>query len=928
MNLGFRLGVFHFLTVIFLIFFAGRGNAEMKTNIAVPAGQVAQQYTDTVKINALIQKSLAGTSPNKIFLEQAKHLATKANLMRYFSEHLYRAAIKERLQEDFQTALLLNFEGLKLTEKKEDTDLMTKFYNNIGVSFRKLEDHSRSLKYSLKALQLSERAHDTINMSIAINSMGNSYLMIGKYNTALEYFKRSLVLEKNTKNMIGVAINLNNIGKVYLRKKDYKKALNYFNLSLEINKQIHSLKGEIVCYGDLTDTYIELNQFRKAETYAMKALQLAHQTSDTVKLAHTYLKLGILNSKNHQYSRSVQNLKKGITYSLKKAEKRILMQAYRTMAEVYKNEKNFKKALFYNTLAYQYHDSLTSVEIKKNTARLQVQFETQQKENQIILLNQKNRLAQLSMKKQRYLIYFLLSMSLLLFLLMTFLIWVTYINRKRNRQLIAKNKEIERVKNQLEKNRQELLEANEQAERNALAKNRFLAHISHEIRTPLNSILGFTELLGESIKSPLHKSYIQAINTSGKSLLNLLNNILDFAKYENRDLSFRWEEINLREVLTEVKNIFSLKAAEKELKLDIHFKNIYSEVVFFNQMILQQIMLNLVGNAIKYTHKGSIEILLSEKKSKEKDKIDLTLEVTDTGTGIPEKELSHIFEPFYQGESIDEQEGAGLGLSITHTLVMKMGGTIEVKSRQNEGTHFTIRFKGIKIEPPETDNDNNLYDDNEVRTSLLFINNSKEYKADIIELFDKYNYDLLNVGLRLPEAKKHMGITPLIILCCLDQEELKNTLNIIENENQSEQQQILVITKNDTDINVKSNATVLINNEREVFLSQLEDFIIRFKDGNPVYNLFSTTYEDKNQIKLALSQLFHNEFMNAYSSRMFDNIKFLSDQLATMANQYQMPNLHTFAEEMKTNIEHFNITALDKQLNLLAKIFRSTYHFK
>ncbi|MBN2614943.1 MAG: tetratricopeptide repeat-containing sensor histidine kinase [Bacteroidales bacterium] len=889
-------------------------------------------HDDTVKLNQLLKEGIGNNGVNSTKMYDAQKFAESRNLDEYYVWHLFEQAKNQREKGAYQLALTLNLEGLKLVEKLQDSGLTTKYYNNIGIIYRKIYDYRKALEFNLKALKLAESRNDSTNMAVALNSIGNSYVSMGRYNNALEYFKKSLKLEQNRKSMTGIAINLNNIGKVYYNKNEYKKALNYLSLSLEINRQINSRRGMAICFKDISDTYLAMQNYGKAQDFASQSLQEYTKTGTNAELARAYINLGIINKKNHLLQRAITNLEQGINISSTNGGAPNLLKAYKTLYDIYNTQQNFQKALHYNMLAHLYQDSLSNLEIRKKEARIQIEYENQQKEDQILMLHQQNKLTQLSMKQQHYWILLLITTISLLLVMLLILIWFVHTMRQKNIQLTLKNTEIERVRNELEKNRQELLQANIEAERNTKTKNRFLAHISHEIRTPLNSVLGFTELLSQSINTSAQKNYVDAINAAGKSLLNLLNNILDFAKYDNSELNFKSEEVNIREVLSEVQNIFLLKAREKDLQLNLHFVSIISEVIIFNQMVLQQILLNLVGNAIKYTEEGSVEITILQKKTKTANQMNLVIKVKDTGPGIPAEDLRHIFEPFYQGTNFSEAEGAGLGLSITHTLVKKMGGLIEVNSSPEKGTEFSITFKKIKCqtETPPTPSAQNIQIESKIKTKLLFINQQNEECSQIKNILNQYDFEIQDVGLRLAKAKKFIDTTPLIILCCLDKEEQINTLNIIDNLSLKKQNNILILQRESGVSGKQNNYTSTIKLTAENWEKALRDFIVRFKDGTDLLNLFeSQLYPPKDQLlDKELHHLYDHEFIEAFDSRLLDKIEVLTKKLDLLARKYKMPQLHIFAEEVNHSIQQFDIGELDKKLNLLKKTFVSVYHFK
>lgn len=232
------------------------------------------------------------------------------------------------------------------------------------------------------------------------------------------------------------------------------------------------------------------------------------------------------------------------------------------------------------------------------------------------------------------------------------------------------------------------------------SKSEFLANMSHEIRTPMNAILGFSELLKEELdSSPKYKDYLDGIINSGKGLLDLINDILDLSKIESGRLEIIYEPINPIDVLNEVKQIFKMKSDAKGLNFVISIDNRIPQALLMDELRIRQVLFNLVGNAIKFTTSGQIEVRLYCRDFKEGSEIDLVFEVKDSGIGIPDDQKDIIFEAFRQqeGQSTRRYGGTGLGLTITKRLVAMMNGEVTLESKPGEGSTFSVILPKVKI---------------------------------------------------------------------------------------------------------------------------------------------------------------------------------------------------------------------------------------
>ena len=245
----------------------------------------------------------------------------------------------------------------------------------------------------------------------------------------------------------------------------------------------------------------------------------------------------------------------------------------------------------------------------------------------------------------------------------------------------------------------ELMEAKLHAERSDREKTIFLANMSHEIRTPMNAILGFSELLENILQEQKQREYVKIIRASASSLLVIINDILDLSKIESGVIELRPEPTDPREICDFLHTLFSEPAAKKNIRLECHIADGLPQAVLMDRIRLRQILVNLVGNAVKFTDRGNIDIRLTWEKQEATSQITLTIEIQDTGVGIPEDRLEAIFKPFVQSGVHREKErlGTGLGLSIVKRLTEIMGGTVTVASVVGQGSAFHLRFPDVPI---------------------------------------------------------------------------------------------------------------------------------------------------------------------------------------------------------------------------------------
>lgn len=287
---------------------------------------------------------------------------------------------------------------------------------------------------------------------------------------------------------------------------------------------------------------------------------------------------------------------------------------------------------------------------------------------------------------------------------------------------------------------EQLVTAKETAEDATRAKSEFLANMSHEIRTPMNAILGFSELMEGVVVSEKAKNYLSVIRSSGESLLELINDLLDLSKIEAGHVELNPEPMDLMQTVNATVALVAPQAEKKKLALTVDPDSDLPRSVVLDRIRLRQILLNLLSNAVKFTEAGSVSVRIGlETTEEENDRVGLVFSVSDTGRGVSPDQKEKIFLPFHQ-ENLDEQSvvsGTGLGLNISQRLAELMGGSIELTSELGKGSTFTLRIPTVEIsdEEPQTTQrtDKEKVDFNRLPPSKILIADDNELNRDLIE---------------------------------------------------------------------------------------------------------------------------------------------------------------------------------------------------
>ena len=498
---------------------------------------------------------------------------------------------------------------------------------------------------------------------------------------------------------------------------------------------------------------------------------------------------------------------------------------------------------------------------------------------------------------------------------------------------------------ELKKTQQELVIAKEKADSAARVKSEFLANMSHEIRTPMNAVLGYSELLSMMIKDPVQKNYLDSILLSGKNLLALINDILDLSKIEAGKLELNYVDINVRSFFNEFKRIFALKLSEKELDFMIDFSSGFPNTIRIDEIRLRQILFNLIGNAIKFTHSGYIKLSvfynnLNINENSEDENIDLNIIVEDTGIGVTKDYVSSIFDPFSQASG--NYGGTGLGLTITHKLVSMLGGVISIDSELEKGTSFhvvipKVKFKREVIEVTQYNVDNKSIMFN--RLKMVIVDDVKHNRSFIVDA-------LANRGVEIFEAESGekglvliKKVKPDIVITDLRMPNMNGfkLLDIIKKDR---------ILKNT--IVIAYSASVTKEQREKIERHKFDGFLMKPVSINDLFNILTQKFADKTLQPEAdntdddfdgaditdideLLNSFENELItwNAFKERQpIKEIKVFAERLIQLGEKHNSSKLKSYGDTLKLAAANFNVKQIIKEIHKFPSVIEEHKRFK
>lgn len=596
-------------------------------------------------------------------------------------------ALLEREQGKFVASLARLKESLKKVQGTSHYQALSSCYVTIGDVYSVLENYDKAIQYYDQAIFLNRKYYNTEELVTAINRKANRYMDKGRKNNDTSFFHKAIYLYETSLNeakemspkrwsinTIVCLADAHNILGQYTHNTNYLyRSLNYSMQSLQLAQQIYAKEYQGISYMNLGEVYMSLNQEMKAIYYFDLAAKIYTEIGNVGWLVNANYFLAKCYVDIRLYDQAIVYVNRAIKLAQEQRTINSLKNSYYLLSEIYhqqgKNDLALEKYKLYNA----YKDSVLNESSSFNISRLQAELDLARKDNEIALLVKNTELQQQQLDSQKTQRNYLITGIVVLVVIITFLLIL--FNERR-------------------KGMNEILKAKNLAEKAKEAQEQFLANTSHEIRTPMNGIIGMTNHLIETDLSHQQREFVSIIKESSNTLLTLINEILDLSKIVAKKIVFENKPFEIREIVKSIVRLLEFRTKEKSIKILVDIDEQIPEVLNGDAVRLKQILLNLLENAVKFTHQGHVKIQIRIQNSNA-DFFDLKFIVEDTGIGIPENKLSDIFENFTQvnAKTTRKYSGTGLGLAITKQLIEQQGGNISVVSKLNAGSKFTFNIK-------------------------------------------------------------------------------------------------------------------------------------------------------------------------------------------------------------------------------------------
>ncbi|MDP5082143.1 MAG: ATP-binding protein [Winogradskyella sp.] len=576
----------------------------------------------------------------------------------------------------------------------EDIDVLTLRLQNY-TDRAKLEsdrgDYYNSKDNLQKALEIAEKLNDKVSQGKLYTKIAKVQFLVNKEDQANISINKAIQLQRETDDFANLAITYNIKGFIHSTREEYESALEYFNSARNLFEQegLESYISEVT----LNEAKVLFSQkyFEDAKSKLDRTIIIAKKHDQKRRLSSALIQLGKVSNVLNSDVLALSQAEEGLAIAQSENILENINEAYLTLSEIHEKQGNFKKSHEYIKKHLTLSDSILDIERQGLDAGIKGEYINNYKDAENAQL--KAQIDEVSAESTFTRITTILSIALI-----TILSLLTLSLYKNNNIRLKTN-------NMLHKKNDELIVAKEKAELASKTKANFLSTVTHELRTPLYAVTGLTNMLLDEDPKEHQIPHLKSLKFSGDYLLTFINDILQINKIEANKVELDPEQFNLKNKLENVISALSNSAKDNETQLHFDYDDGLPETYLGDQLKISQILINLLGNAIKFTKDG--DIWVRAYKIDQKDKMyTIRFEIEDNGIGITKEKQDHMFESFSQGSVQINRKygGTGLGLSIVKGLIQILKGKIYLKSELGKGTTFFFELPlehSEKVDKPQ-----------------------------------------------------------------------------------------------------------------------------------------------------------------------------------------------------------------------------------
>jgi signal transduction histidine kinase len=545
-------------------------------------------------------------------------------------------------------------------------------YNVMGNALVESDNYKLSLEIYLKSLHIRNSLGDSLLIAASLNNIGSVFFQMEDYKHALDYYHQSLDIRENHKDSVGMAILLTNLGNVFFKQKDGKNALLYYEDALSLISKKDDVVWKSILLENIGQLFLDKGKISKCLVYYQWALSEAEKRDDKISLASVKTSLAIAYLKNKQFDIALASFEEALRLSKEIGVRQIEMDCYYSLSDLYEQKENYKKSTAYFKMYDNIRTQIHKENSNKEIAEVQVKFQLEQIDAENEILRQRNIIQKMELQDQKNNNILFISIGLLIFILLVYLIYITRVKTRLYKILSRKNEIIE--------------ENNKSLTQLITTKDKFLSIIAHDLKNPFNTVLGFTDLFinqFEHIEDDKRLEYIKIANKSALQGSVLLDNLLTWSRSQMGVLKYNPQCFNINQIVQEELEGMEGKAYAKGISLELEEKDHF--MVCADPNMIRTVIRNLGNNAIKFTHeKGRILFSIQARDAK------VIIRVKDNGIGVNAKEQSKLFylDSNHSKLGTSGEKGTGLGLVLCKDFVERNGGEIGLESQEGLGSEF------------------------------------------------------------------------------------------------------------------------------------------------------------------------------------------------------------------------------------------------
>ena len=565
------------------------------------------------------------------------------------------------------SAILYFNKALSVSQAIPNKKFLAIANREIGIYYIHKADYVKAIKHTQKALEINEALNNLPELAKNLGNYGNIFYAQGNYDKAIDYFNQSLEIARKIGDKNKMASNIGNIGLIYGAKGDEYNELKHYKLALELYKETKNKKAQASLINNIAVFYYESGDEAKSLEYLTKALEIEKELKNKKGITRIYSNLSWMYYAREEYDKALNYANLCLEIALEINYFNQIRLAYYYLSKITLARGEVDLACRYKDQYMQYKDSIYNVDKAKAIEEIAVQYETEKKEKEILLLNHQKEIQEIELLKQHQQLIYSILLAVLLIVLMLFIYLRYYTKKKHNKILEIKNNELSEINK---------------------SKNKFFSIFSHDIKNPFGVLVSLTDYLEdgyENLSEVEYKQIIKTVKQSAEQTYKLLESLQTWSETQTGRIKFTPQSFNINQLIQETIDV--LEGMYKNKNIEIDFENSQEYVLFADKNMMAFIIRNLLNNAIKFSNVDS-SIKIDLKKTLEQ----ISISIVDTGIGINSEDLEKLFRIDVDTHKIGNstEKGTGLGLIICKEFAELNNGQIVVESKINVGSKFTL----------------------------------------------------------------------------------------------------------------------------------------------------------------------------------------------------------------------------------------------